>query len=161
MGPDSRPLTAFTVPEGRYKHVVLPQGLQNAPACFQALMCNVVGGLTPNIFCFLDDILIVSENYDDHEKHLNLTLEHLEKHNLSIRLDKCEFFKSSVKYLGFKVGSEGIAPLPEKVQAIQQYPTPQDLYQLRSFLGLTSYYRRFIKNYSELSAPLSALTHGH
>ena len=161
LHPDSRPLTAFTVPEGRYQHVVLPQGLQNAPACFQALMCNVVGGLTPNIFCFLDDILIVSENYDDHEKHLNLALERLEKHNLSIRLDKCEFFKSSVKYLGFKVGSEGIAPLPEKVQAIQQYPTPQDLYQLRSFLGLTSYYRRFIKNYSELSAPLSALTHGH
>ena len=161
LHPDSRPLTAFTVPEGRYQHVVLPQGLQNAPGVFQALMCNVVSGLTPNIWCFLDDILICSESLIEHEKHLNLVLERLEKHNLSIRIDKCEFFKPSVKYLGFKVGNEGIAPLPEKIQAIQDFPRPQDLFQLRSFLGLTSYYRRFISKYSEISTPLVALTKGH
>ena len=161
LHPDSRPLTAFTVPERRYQHVVLPQGLTNAPSCFQSLMCNVVSGLAPNIFCFLDDLLIVSKTYEEHEKHLDLVLERLSKHNLSIRIDKCEFFKPSVKYLGFSVGSHGISPLPEKIDAIKDFPRPQDLFQLRSFLGLTSYYRRFLKNYAELSTPLVALTKGH
>lgn len=161
LHPESRPLTAFTVPEGRYQYVVLPQGLTNAPSCFQSLMCNVVSGLAPNIFCFLDDLLIVSKTEEEHEKHLSLVLERLTKHNLSIRIDKCEFFKPSVKYLGFSVGSHGIAPLPEKIDAIKDFPRPQDLYQLRSFLGLTSYYRRFLQNYAELSIPLVALTKGH
>ena len=161
LHPDSRPLTAFTVPEGRYQHVVLPQGLTNGPSCFQALMCNVVSGLAPNIFCFLDDLLIVSKNYEEHEKHLDLVLERLSKHKLSIRIDKCEFFKPSVKYLGFSVGKHGISPLPEKIDAIKNFPRPQDLLQLRSFLGLTSYYRRFLPNYAEISTPLVALTKGH
>ena len=161
LHPDSRPLTAFTVPEGRYQHVVLPQGLTNAPSCFQSLMCNVVSGLAPNIFCFLDDLLIVSQNYEEHERHLNSVLERLEKHKLSIRIDKCEFFEKSVKYLGFNVGSHGISPLPEKVEAIKSFPRPVDLFQLRSFLGLTSYYRRFLTNYAEISIPLVELTKGH
>ena len=161
LHPDSRPLTAFTVPEGRYQYVVLPQGLTNAPSCFQSLMCNVVSGLAPNIFCFLDDLLIVSKTYEEHEKHLDLVLERLSKHKLSIRIDKCEFFKPSVKYLGFSVGTHGISPLPEKIDAIKDFPHPQDLFQLRSFLGLTSYYRRFLPNYAELSTPLVALTKGH
>ena len=161
LHPDSRPLTAFTVPEGRYQHVVLPQGLTNAPSCFQSLMCNVVSGLAPHIFCFLDDLLIVSDSYEQHEKHLDMILGRLEKHKLSIRIDKCEFFKENVNYLGFKVGREGIAPLPQKIDAIKNYPRPLDLYQLRSFLGLTSYYRRFLDNYAEISTPLVALTKGH
>ena len=161
LHPESRPLTAFTVPEGRFQHTVLPQGLTNAPSCFQSLMCNVVSGLAPNVFCFLDDLLVVSENNTQHEKHLDLLLQRLQKHNLSIRIDKCQFFKPSVNYLGFKVGNQGISPLPEKIEAIQTFPRPQDLYQLRSFLGLTSYYRRFLPNYAEISIPLVALTKGH
>ena len=70
-------------------------------------------------FVFLDDLLIVSDSYEAHERHLNLVLERLEKHKLSIRIDKCEFFQSSVKYLGFQVGSDGIKPLPEKIDAIK------------------------------------------
>ena len=124
-------------------------------------MCNVVSGLAPNIFCFLDDLLIVSQNYEEHERHLNLVLERLEKHKLSIRIDKCDFFEKSVKYLGFNVGSHGISPLPEKLEAIKSFPRPIDLFQLRSFLGLTSYYRRFLTNYAEISIPLVALTKGH
>ena len=160
LHPESRPLTAFTVPEGRYQHIVLPQGLCNGPSLFQSLMCNVVSGLAPHIFCFLDDLIIVSENYEQHEKHLKLILSRLEKHKLSIRIDKCQFFKPSVDYLGFKVGNEGIAPLPSKIEAIQTFPRPQTLFQLRSFLGLTSYYRRFLPKYAEIATPLVALTKG-
>ena len=161
LHPESRPLTAFTVPEGRFQHVVLPQGLTNGPSLFQSLMCNVVSGLAPHIYCFLDDLLIVSENYEQHEKHLELILGRLEKHKLSIRIDKCQFFMPSVNYLGFKVGNEGISPLPSKIEAIQTFPRPQTLFQLRSFLGLTSYYRRFLPNYAEIATPLVALTKGH
>ena len=88
-------------------------------------------------------------------------MERLKRHKLAIRIDKCDFFKDSVKYLGFKVGREGISPLPEKIDAIKNFPRPQDLFQLRSFLGLTSYYRRFLDKYAEISTPLVALTKGH
>jgi hypothetical protein len=153
------PKTAFRTRYGHYEWKVLPFGLTNAPASFQALMNQVLGPyLDQFVIVYLDDILVFSRTPEEHEHHLHLVLEALEKHQLYVGLDKCAFGLRSVDFLGHVVSSEGIKPDPAKVEAVREWPTPKSVREVRSFLGLTGYYRRFIHHYASKALPLTDLT---
>ena len=137
----------------------MPFGLCNAPATFQRLMNRVFAAHLGDFICvYLDDILVFSRTLDEHWIHLRQALERLREAKLFGRLHKCEFVKERVDYLGFEVSPEGIHASPDKVKAVIEWPTPKDIHDLRSFLGLASYYRKFIKGFSEIARPLTWLT---
>lgn len=153
----SRELTAFIVPgRGLFQYKVLPFGLCNGPATQCRLMQTVFGhDLEPNVFVYVDDILIVAESV---RKMLNLLREvarRLRKANLSINLKKSVFFAHSVKYVGYVLSEEGVAADPEKLIVMSDYPRPKTLRALRRYLGMTGYYRRLIQDYSGMAAPLT------
>ena len=160
LAPASIPLTAFRTSKGCYEYVRMPFGLANAPSTMQRLMLHVVTGL-PNTSVFLDDLLVYGATLDECAQNLDMVLQRLEEHKLTVKLEKCSFFKNSCRYLGHIISEEGIKPDPEKVAAVKDFPTPKDLQGVRSFLGLASYYRKFVKGYSEIAAPLHEITKGH
>ena len=110
------------------------------------------------ILVYLDDILIYSRLVEEHWEHLAHALDKLRRARLYGRLNKCEFLKDKVDYLGFEVGSDGIHTSPEKVKAVLDWPRPQSVHDVRSFLGLASYYHKFIKGFSQLAKPMTDLT---
>ena len=137
----------------------MPFGLCNAPATFQRLMNRVFTAEINNfILVYLDDILIFSNSLEEHWDHLRTALERLREAKLYGRIHKCEFLKTRVDYLGYEVSSEGVHASPEKVKAIVEWPKPQSSHDVRSFLGLASYYQRFIHGFSQISGPLTELT---
>jgi hypothetical protein len=151
--------TAFRTRYGHYEFKVLPFGLTNAPPTFMRLMNDVFRPLLDKcVLVFLDDILIFSRSKEEHEQHVREVLALLRKHKLYAKRSKCTFFTQSVDFLGFVVTSEGIKPDPRKIQAIQDWPTPKSTTDVRAFHGLASYYRKFIKGFSNIAAPLTALT---
>ena len=158
----SIPLTAFKVgPLGFYECVRMPLGLTNAPATFQRLMELCLGELHLEwCIIYLDDIIIFSKNPDDHLTRLEGVFERLAKAGLKLKPSKCEFFRSSLKYLGHIVSKNGIATDPRKVKAILDWPRPKTVTEVRSFTGFTNYYRRFIKGYAKVARPLHELTSG-
>ena len=158
----SIPLTAFTVgPLGFYECVRMPFGLTNAPATFQRLMESCLGELHLEwCIIYLDDIIIFSKNPDDHLTRLEGVFECLAKAGLKLKPSKCEFFQSSLKYLGHIVSKNGIATDPRKVKAILDWPKPRTVTEVRSFTGFTNYYRRFIKGYAKVARPLHELKSG-
>ena len=158
----SIPLTAFTVgPLGFHECVRMPFGLTNAPATFQRLMESCLGELHLEwCIIYLDDIIIFSKNPDDHLIRLRSVFEHLAKAGLKLKPSKCEFFKSSLKYLGHIVSKDGIATDPRKIEAIKNWPRPNTVTEVCSFMGFTKYYRRFIKGYAKIARPLHELTSG-
>ena len=133
-------------------------GLCNAPSTFQRLM-NKIFAKEINFFIlvYLDDILIFSRSIGEHWDHFTTALDRLQRANLYGRLHKCEFLKDKVDYLGFEVSKDGIHASPEKVKAVLDWPRPQSMHDIRSFLGLASYYRKFIKGFSQLVKPLTDL----
>ena len=151
--------TAFTTSLGQWEFVVMPFGLCNAPATFQRLM-NTVFATEINrfILVYLDDILIFSESIEEHWEHLRTALERLRKARLYGRIQKCDFLKTRVDYLGYEVSERGVHASPEKVKAVVNWPRPQSVHDVRSFLGLASYYRRFIHGFSQIAGPLTELT---
>jgi hypothetical protein len=151
--------TAFRTRYGHFEFRVLPFGLTNAPATFMRLMNEIFGPLLDKcVIVFLDDILVFSANPEEHKQHLREVLAILRKHKLYAKLSKCEFFLSSVAFLGHIISAEGIKPDPSKVQAILDWPTPTSTEVVRSFHGLAAYYRKFISGFSRIAAPLTALT---
>jgi transposase InsO family protein len=155
----SRPKTAFVTHAGLFQFKVMPFGLTNAPATFQRLMDLVLGGLKWTCaLVYLDDIIVYSPSFELHLEHLESVLKQLQASGLTLQISKCQFCKTKLKYLGHVVSSTGIEPDPDKVRAVQAYPVPTRLKEVRSFLGLTSYYRRFIKNYATIAEPLISLT---
>ena len=151
--------TAFRTSRGQYEFIVMPFGLVNAPATFQRLMNSVFKNELGAFICvYLDDILVYSETLEDHIRHVRQALERLREAKLYGRLHKCEFFRTEVEYLGFDVGTQGIRASPDKVRAVREWPRPEGVRDVRSFLGLAAYYRRFIRHFSQIAAPLTNLT---
>ena len=151
--------TAFCTNIGQWEYLVMPFGLCNAPSTFQRLMNTVFEKeLNSFILVYLDDILVFSRSIGDHWVHLRQAFDRLRRAKLYARLHKCEFLKDKVDYLGFEVGRKGIHTSPEKVRAILDWPRPQSTHDVRSFLGLASYYRKFIRGFSQLAKPLTDLT---
>ena len=162
MDPKSQPYTAFTVgPLGFYECARMPFGLTNAPATFQRLMNSCLGDLQHK-FCllYIDDIVIYSATPTDHLQHLTTVFDRLRRAGLKLKPSKCEFFKSSLEYLGHIISTEGVQTNPKKVAAIRKWPRPTTIAELRSFLGFTGYYRRFIQGYSKIACPLNAHLQG-
>ena len=134
-------------------------GLKNSPNIFQRLMEAVLRGLSwTSCLVYMDDIVVFSTNWTDHIKHIREVFERLQKAGLKLKPSKCFFGKSSINYLGHFVSKDGISPDPEKVSAVTNYPVPKSIKDVRAFLGLSGYYRKFIKNYAQIANPLHELT---
>ena len=159
MHPDSQEKTAFTTPTGLYEFTVMPFGLCNSPATFQRLMENVLAGLTQkSCVVYIDDVLVMGSTFEEHLANLREVFSRFRAAGLQLKPVKCSFGGRKVVYLGFVVARDGISPDPQKVEAVRSFPQPHDVKTLRSFLGLASYYRRFIHGFSVVANPLFALT---
>jgi hypothetical protein len=151
--------TAFNTPLGHFEYKVLPFGLVNAPAVFQALINDVLRDML-NIFVFvyLDDILIFSPSLQVHVQHVRRVLQRLLENRLFVKAEKCSFYVPSVTFLGSVISAEGISMDPAKVRAVTEWPVPDSRVALQRFLGFANFYRRFIQGFSQVAAPLTALT---
>ncbi|GJW87953.1 putative reverse transcriptase domain-containing protein [Tanacetum coccineum] len=153
------PKTAFRTRYGHYEFQVMPFGLTNAPAVFMDLMNRVCKPyLDKFVIVFIDDILIYSKNKQEHEEHLKIILELLKKEELYAKFSKCEFWISKVQFLGHVIDSEGIHVDPAKIEAIKDWTSPKSPTEIRQFLGLAGYYRRFIEGFSKIAKPMTKLT---
>lgn len=152
-------LTAFRTRFGLYESLVMPFGLTGAPATFQRYINDSLREYL-DVFCtaYLDDILIYSRTRTEHEEHLKLVLEALRKAGLYANAAKCEFFVTETKFLGLLVGVEGVKMDPEKITAVLDWQTPKKLTDVQAFLGFGNFYRRFIRDFSKIVAPLTRLT---
>ncbi|GJV54067.1 putative reverse transcriptase domain-containing protein [Tanacetum coccineum] len=151
--------TAFRTRYGHYEFQVMPFGLTNAPAVFMDLMNRVCKPyLDRFVIVFIDDILIYSKSRKEHEGHLKLILNLLKKEELYAKFSKCEFWLSKVQFLGHVIDSEGIHVDPAKIEAIKDWASPKTPTEIRQFLGLAGYYRRFIKGFSKIARPMTKLT---
>ena len=136
----------------------MPFGLCNAEATFQRLMDLVMSGLHLDIcLVYLDDIVVYARSAEEHLRRLEVVFQRLLEAGLKIKPGKCSFFRCSVSFLGHVVSKNGIETDPEKTRAVAEWPTPTSVTEVRAFLGLASYYRRFVKDFSRLAGPLNAL----
>lgn len=160
LAPESRPVTAFTVPgKGLMQFRTMPFGLHSAPATFQRLLDSVLGPeLERNVLVYLDDIIIASQTFDDHLNHMAEVFRRLRSTKLHLNSEKCHFCRDSLRYLRHIIDQEGIRTDPTKVSAIANWPVPTSLKKVRQFLGVASWYRRFIAGFSTVVAPLTRLT---
>lgn len=159
MHPDSEDLTTFRTRYGSYKYKVMPFGLSGGPATFQRFVnSHLIGYLDEFCHAYIDDILIFSNSIEEHEAHVKKVLSKLREIGLQADLKKCEFHVPRTKYLGFIVGVDGIAVDPDKVTTVENWETPKTLKGVQAFLGFCNFYRKFVKDYSRIAKPLTALT---
>lgn len=153
--------TAFRTRYGHFEYKVMPFGLTNAPATFQAYINRALAGLV-DVCCvvYLDDILIYSDSHEQHVRDLHAVLERLRKFALYANRKKCHFFTKEVEFLGYIVSTAGVSMDPRRVATVEEWPTPVSFRDVQVFLGFANFYRRFIKNYSKIVAPLTALSKG-
>ena len=156
--PSDVPKTTFVTRYGLYEFLVMSFGLTNAPAYFMNLMNKVfMDYLDKFVVVFIDDVLIYSKNKEEHEEHLRKVLERLREHQLYAKFSKCDFWLKKVDFLGHVITAEGIAVDPAKVEAVQNWQQPKNVRDIRSFLGLAGYYRRFIEDFSRIARPMTQL----
>ncbi|HLP81323.1 MAG TPA: reverse transcriptase domain-containing protein, partial [Nitrosomonas sp.] len=161
IDPRDRAKTAFSTHEGHFEYVSLPMGLKNSPAIFQRLINLVFSGIL-GIFAFIyiDDIVVFSKTEEEHLQHLRLVFERLREAGLRAKLSKCQLFKTSIDYLGFKISTQGIEVNPEKTKVVENFPVPSTVKDLQSFLGLVNYFRFFIPNFAKTAKPFYRLLRG-
>jgi reverse transcriptase-like protein len=153
--------TAFKTRYGQFEYTVMPFGLTNAPSTFQAYINRALVGFV-DVCCivYLDDILIFSRTREEHTSHILQVLDRLEQSHLFAKQSKCTFYQDRVEFLGFIIDRDGISMDPKRVEAIQGWPPPESIHDIQVFLGFANFYRRFIRNYSRLTAPITALLKG-
>ena len=154
----SRAKTAFITPQGLYEFNRLPMGLANSPSVFQRAL-NFILRMYISIFCliYLDDIIIYSKTLSEHLVHIEKVLKCLKAAGLKVKISKCQFAQTEVKYLGHIVSADGVRPNPEKVKSIEEFPSPKNVDELRTVVGMLSYYRKFIRNFAEIAHPMTKL----
>lgn len=150
--------SAFITQSGVYQWKRMPFGLRNSSITFATMMSNVLRGLNwKSALVYIDDILIFSHNFDEHLSHLAQVFSRLNDANLRLHPSKCHFAVKQLKFPGHIISRDGVEVDPEKTKAVSEFPTPKTQTQMRSFLGMANLYRRFIKNHSDIVAPLNAL----
>ena len=158
LHPKSRPYTAFTIPGlGQFQWVTSAMGLLGCPSTFQRLVEAVVEGLT-NIIVYIDDLIVHSDSHERHLESLDQLFERLHMHNLKVNLKKCVFGSKDVMYLGFHLTEAGIKPGIDKLKAVKETLPPKNVHEIRQFLGLCNFFRTHVRNFAQISAPLTALT---
>jgi hypothetical protein len=158
LAPGEEPKTAFQTHNGHYEFKVMAFGLTGAPATFQhAMNASLAPVLRKFALVFFDDILVYSKSYEEHLQHLRAVLEILRRDQWQAKMSKCDFVQPKVAYLGHVISAAGVATDDSKIESIRTWPIPTNLKELRGFLGLSGYYRKFIKHYAIISQPLTAL----
>lgn len=153
--------TAFVCPLGFWEFNRMPQGVTNAPSTFQRLMERCMGSLNRSeVLVFIDDLIVFFETLEEHERRLLQVLNRLREYGLKLSPEKCKFFQTSVRYLGHVVSEYGVSTDPSKIEAVKAWPRPQNLKELKSFLGFAGYYLRFVQDFSKIVRPLNDLTIG-
>jgi hypothetical protein len=157
--PDNKEKTAFSTGQGLWQFTVMPFGLCNAPATFDRLMETVLQGLTyDSCLVYLDDMIVIGRTFQEHLLNLRKVFERFRGARLKLNMGKCQSLQKEVRYLEHIVSPEGISTDPEKVRAMQEWPTWNDKHEIRSFLGLCTYYRRFISGFANTTKPLTRPT---
>lgn len=150
--------TMFRTCYDHYEFIVVPFGLTNAPTTFICLMNNIFSKyLDKFVLVFLDDVLVYSQNKADNEEHLRLVLQVLREQQLYDKLSKCSFYQRKVQYLGYIISKEGITVDPKNITTIIEWPTPKNMTNVRSFIGMEGYYQRFIKGFLQIVYPITSL----
>lgn len=156
MEPSDISKTAFNVEHGHFEFLRMPMGLKNSPSTFQRVMDNILRGLQNQIcLVYLDDIIVFSTSLQEHMVNLEKVFQRLRESNFKIQMDKSEFLKLETTYLGHIISNEGVKPNPDKVAAIQKYPIPKTPKEIKQFLGLLGYYRKFIPDFARITKPLT------
>ena len=153
---ESKKKVTINTQRGLYQYNRLPFGVASAPAIFQRTMEDILRGI-PHVSVYIDDVLVTGRSDEEHLKTLDMVLTRLEEAGLRLKKNKCAFLLPSVEYLGHKITKEGIQPTEEKIRAIREAPTPENVAQLRSFLGLINYYAKFLPQLSSTLSPLYRL----
>lgn len=161
VAPDSIRKTAFITPDSQYEYLRVPFGLANSPAVFQRLIHKVLAKINidkDHILAFMDDILIPSTTVPEGIELLNIFLNTLKEANLKLNINKCSFLKTELNYLGHHISNKGVKPGDTKIKAVREFPTPSNVHQIRQFVGLCSFFRKFINNFAIIAKPLTDLT---
>lgn len=159
MAEDSTKLTSFVTPMGQFEYLRMPFGLKNGPAFFQRYINTIFKNLIDSgkLLVYIDDLLIATKTKEEHFIVLKEVLNVVSKYSLHLRLDKCIFMHEKIRYLGYEVSANGIGPNYEGLKAVADFPISKNEKKLHSFLGLCSYFRKFIKHFSLLAKPLNDL----
>jgi hypothetical protein len=162
MAEDDKAKTAFCTKFGLFEFNVMPFGLCNAPATFERLTERVLRDmLWEECLVYIDDVIVFGMTFSEMLLRLRKVLERFREHNLTVKAKKCDLFKKEVEFLGHIVSEEGIKCNPKKVDRVKEWPRPENVGDVRSFLGLAGYYRKFVEGYSSLARPLTELTKKH
>ena len=160
LSENSKAKTAFVTLFGKYQFEAVPLGLVQAPAYFQQLISMVLQGCSDFAMAYLDDIIIFSKNEEEHLKHIEIIFQKLKEAGLKLKESKCDFFKKEIHYLGHLISDKGIYPLPEKLDTTQNMPKPRNPKEIKQFLCLCGYYKKFVPHFADILRPLAKLT-GH
>lgn len=154
----SKHLTSFVTPDGQYEFNRMPFGLANAPAVFQRMINSILGAARfSKATVYIDDILIFGKDAVQCLQRLEEVLQMIEEANLTLNLYKCEFLQSKVDYLGYEISASGVRPSEKKILSVTNFPRPQNVHNVRQFLGLASYFQKFIQGFASIAFPLSKL----